>query len=47
MTSQVFSKNLRNQRTLRYQKNYLQLLYSDYHINSTETSNVKTRQKNT
>ena len=33
---QVLNKNLRNQRTLRYLKNYLQLL-----DNSTETSNVK------
>ena len=38
--SEVFSKNLRNQRTSRYQKNYLQLLY-----NSRETSDVKTRLK--
>ena len=28
ITSQVFSENLRNQRTLRYQKNSLQLLYN-------------------
>ena len=39
--SLVLSKNLRNQRTLRYQKNSLQLLY-----NSTEGFNVKTRCKN-
>ena len=38
----IFSKTFRNQRTSRYQKKYLQLLY-----NSTETPNVKTRQKNT
>ena len=42
ITSQVFSKNLRNQRTVRYQKkNYLHLLH-----NSTETSDVQTRHKN-
>ena len=38
---QVFSKNLRKQRTLKYQKNYIQLLF-----NSTENSNVKTWHKN-
>ena len=37
LKSQVFSYNLRNQRILWYQKNYLQLLY-----NSTKTSDVKT-----
>ena len=41
ITSQVLIKNLRNQRTLRYQKNCLQLSYD-----STETSDVKTRRKN-
>ena len=40
ITSQVFSKNLKNQRTLRYPKNSLQLSYD-----STETSDVKTRRK--
>ena len=41
ITSQVFCKNLRNQRTLRYQKNYT--YRSNY---STEISDVKTRHKN-
>ena len=41
MTSQVFSKNLGNQRVLDYQKKYLPLWY-----NSTETSDVKTRLNN-
>ena len=39
--SQVLNKNLRNQRTLRYQKKCLQLLF-----NSTENANVKARRKN-
>ena len=40
ITSKVFSKNLRNQRTMGYQKNCLQLLYS-----STKICDVKTRHK--
>ena len=41
LKSHVFNKNLRNERTLRYQKIFLQLSY-----NSTKTSAVKTRHKN-
>ena len=41
ITSLVLSKNWRNQRTARHQKNSVQLSY-----NSTETCDVKTSHKN-